>query len=447
MTAVELVDPQVIKEKLKIQNSCNKNMEEDDNERDDEMVEETKPKSKKKKKEKKHDKKKKLKKEKKHSKKEKAENEDEDKSSDKTEAENTIARNESLSLTTDTQADENNSVENDGERLGESLSKSKRETKISKKRKERDELMARVPKRDEDGISYTKLQLRRMMRRVKRGLDPIPTKEEEIEIMRNRKLHKLEQEQELLGMIYNKPKTNNQKDEMDEDVPEDGQEKPDDDESIDKTEKSIDTKDSETADQESPKKKARKPKIVPADYICQACQNEIKPAHWIYDCPKKVCKPGCNQKKKMKGVDDPDKRKVFVSGLPFDTTNQRVKTYFESKTQGIVMFCKLLTFADTKRCRGNAYITFDTEENAEKALKLDGTQLSQDEGDEQSLFSPSSEDEKKKGKKDDKKEDKHKVLKLGVTKVLNRVETKRHSRGRGGFRKFSTFNKRPQRSS
>merc|ERR1719223_857792 len=41
-----------------------------------------------------------------------------------------------------------------------------------------------------------------MLKRVKRGLDPVPTEKEERERIRQIKLEKKEEEEELAGMLY-----------------------------------------------------------------------------------------------------------------------------------------------------------------------------------------------------------------------------------------------------
>ena len=58
----------------------------------------------------------------------------------------------------------------------------KQAKKLAKAEKEA-KLLSQIPTRDpETGIPYSKMQLRRMKRRVKHGLNPIPTEEEEREI-------------------------------------------------------------------------------------------------------------------------------------------------------------------------------------------------------------------------------------------------------------------------
>ena len=58
---------------------------------------------------------------------------------------------------------------------------------------ERKRLQELVPKVDENGISFTKLQIKRMTKRVKRGLAPIETQEEAQE--RNRREAEMRKEE------------------------------------------------------------------------------------------------------------------------------------------------------------------------------------------------------------------------------------------------------------
>jgi RNA recognition motif-containing protein len=96
-------------------------------------------------------------------------------------------------------------------------------------------------------------------------------------------------------------------------------------------------------------------------------------------------------KKKLRGIHDPASRKVFISGLPFDAKPKEVEMYFEKEMKcGKVVHCKLLQFEDTNRCKGTGFLTFETDEGAKKALKLNGTVLS---------LPTTANDDKKKNKK------------------------------------------------
>ena len=287
----------------------------------------------------------------------------------------------------------------------------------SDRQKEKEELMEKVPKVDEHGIAYTKLQIRRMLKRVKRGLPPVPTEEEERERLRNEAQLRREEESELAGMIY-------KKDEDDEEEPEEVQmeateaddaenekEEPEGPNFSDEDEK-LETENKQEGNQLPVKKKSKRSKPVPGDYVCQACKNKHQPPHWIYDCPDKITMKGTNQKaKKLRGLNEPDTRKVFVSGLPFDVKPGDVEKLFHAC--GKVMSCRLVKFGDTGRCNGQAYVSFDTDSGAKKALKLSGTIID----------NATDEPKKKQSKKPE--ATRRKELKLKVSRVLNRTRTKK----------------------
>lgn len=304
----------------------------------------------------------------------------------------------------------------------------KKEERLARRR-EKEELMQKVPKVDENGIAYTKLQMKRMLKRVKQGLDPVPTEQEERDRMRREAELRREEEAELAGMIYKKENSDDEGEEPKE--PED--ENSDNDEETDHVDDSDNEEESPTADdmetnqekspsdeQEPPKKKSKRAKPVPPDYVCQACKNKHSPAHWIYDCPDKKTVKGINHKKKKeRGLHEPDSRKVFVSGLPFDVKIADVQQLFQSCGQ--VTSCKLIKFGDTSRCNGQAYVTFGTDEAATKALKLSGTTIDN-----------ANEEKKTKSKKADAPSPKRRELKLKISRVLNRRLTqtskKNHSK-------------------
>ena len=283
------------------------------------------------------------------------------------------------------------------------------------RREERQALLEKVPKADADGIAYTKLQLRRMVKRIQKGLCPIPTPQEQHELrLREVELQK-EDEVELAGMVYNKSEVTGRKEEADY---------PDEEETCDDIEQvEVDDEQDEPdpfvpskTNPQPPSKKTKRSKPVPPDYTCMACS--IHADHWIYDCPNKVTKRGTNLvAKKLRGIHAPDARKVFVSGLPFEMKQRDVESLFAAC--GKIAHCKLVTFADTGRCKGQAFISFDTDEGAKLALKLNGQALANE-------TAP-----KKKGKKEAPStgatEEHRKELKLKVTKVLNRVQTKGNS--------------------
>lgn len=293
------------------------------------------------------------------------------------------------------------------------------EVVVDKKAQRKDakkELMDQVPETDEHGIAYSKLQRRRMMKRVKRGLAPVPTQAEEDERLRQEKQLKREEEDELAGMMYNdnqeEEKDDNEEQEDDDDEP---MQNVDDDKPKEDPNKFAGTKASEYT---NPTKKKKRSKPVPVDYVCSACKNKHEPIHWIYDCPDKVTVRGTNGvSKSTKGNNDPDDKKVFVSGLPFEAKRKDVEALFSSC--GKLLQCKLLTFPDTGRCKGQAYLTFETEEEAKKAVALSGT----------TIDNKADDNNNKKTKKGETiKAPARNELKLKVSKMLSRTATKQGSR-------------------
>ena len=278
----------------------------------------------------------------------------------------------------------------------EMSSKEKRE----KRRAERKAAMEFVPLQDEHGIAYTKQQLRRMRKRVSRGLPPLETEEEMRERQRTEALLRKEEEAELQGLIYKKEEErDSDKEEAHEDSEDDHVEPQD---SIPEP---ASQKQSQKSQPTPPHKKARRKKPVPEDYVCQACQNKEPPAHWIYDCPMKVTHHGINKKSSKVHIIEPSDRKVFVSGLPFETKVKDVRQMFAGC--GEIKHCKLLTFNDSDRCKGQCYITFETVDSALMALKQNGTSV------------------ERSSETDGHHNTSRKTLTLRVSKVKNRLQTQR----------------------
>jgi hypothetical protein len=112
-----------------------------------------------------------------------------------------------------------------------------------------------------------------------------------------------------------------------------------------------------------------------------------------------------------------------------------VKRYFEKNIAGDrddndvtesleLVHCKLLKFEDSNRCKGQAFLTFESDLGAKMALKLNGSVW--EDVDEVEIVkkkkrnkTASAKDESGGGNDSKKKE-----LKLKVTKVLNRHVTK-----------------------
>jgi hypothetical protein len=284
------------------------------------------------------------------------------------------------------------------------------------RRQEKARLDALVPKTDEHGIHHTKLQLRRMRKRVKRGLDPVETPREEQERRAREKEMQREEEAELADYILTSKHAKGAPGNDDDSDP-DAQEQDDDsnaneqdDDSSIKQQQPTHTHQHAAQQQQPRSKKAKRSKPVPSDYTCLACSAQAD--HWIYDCPQKITMKGTNQVvKRIKGVHNPA-RKVFVSGLPFDMKHADVVQLFQAC--GPIAHCKLLKFNDGDtgnnnkgRCKGQAYVTFETDQASNQALRLSGTILNAGEARKQGDTSP------------------RKELKLKVSKAVNRALTKK----------------------
>lgn len=295
------------------------------------------------------------------------------------------------------------------------------------RRQEKDELLEKVPKVDEHGIAYTKLQIKRMLKRVKQGLNPIPTEAEERERLRNEAQLRREEQAELAGLIFTKNENGEDTGDESSVVKEEGNR--DDDSNREGEEDNTDDAKDKGGEQETiaqseqvpPKKKTKRSKPVPRDYTCMACSNRHSPIHWIYDCPdKKTMKGINNKKKKERGLHEPDSRKVFLSGLPFEIKPDSVAQLFQDC--GKMVSCKLLKFKDTGRCNGQAYVSFETDEAASKALKLSGTMID----------NIADDDKKKKKSKESATSNKRPQLKLKISRVLNRRKTQKMFGGKKG---------------
>ena len=176
--------------------------------------------------------------------------------------------------------------------------KSKSKELLKQRRFERQKLLDLVPKVDENGISYTKQQIRLMRKRVQKGLHPIETSAEKhnrlVEEARIRK----EVEAELAGFDNNNRDDKDEEDDnnTDDDNNNDTDLHENDDEGLSKLKKfqigddvsntknnddedysyekrpSSTVGDEPAADRCRPIKKKKREKPVPSDYICSACK-------------------------------------------------------------------------------------------------------------------------------------------------------------------------------
>ena len=62
---------------------------------------------------------------------------------------------------------------------------------------------------------------------------------------------------------------------------------------------------------------------------------------------------------------------LFVTGIPYEATEEQLREFFEAEKIGKdITEIKLPRFQDSGRCRGFAHVTFPSQEIADKALKM-----------------------------------------------------------------------------
>lgn len=67
-------------------------------------------------------------------------------------------------------------------------------------------------------------------------------------------------------------------------------------------------------------------------------------------------------------------KKVFVGGISWNSTDEDLKEHFSSV--GTVVEAKIVLDRETGRSRGFGFVTFETEDEAKKAIEeLDGSEL------------------------------------------------------------------------
>jgi RNA recognition motif-containing protein len=65
--------------------------------------------------------------------------------------------------------------------------------------------------------------------------------------------------------------------------------------------------------------------------------------------------------------------KLFVGGLPWAVTSDQLKDHFAP--HGEVVEAKVVTDRQTGRSRGFGFVLYNTEEEAQKALSMDGEEM------------------------------------------------------------------------
>ena len=68
-----------------------------------------------------------------------------------------------------------------------------------------------------------------------------------------------------------------------------------------------------------------------------------------------------------------DKNKLFIGSLPWSVTSDQLRELFAS--YGEITDAVVISDRDTGRSKGIGFVTFATEESAQKALEMDGKEV------------------------------------------------------------------------
>ncbi|KAK8821017.1 RNA-binding proteins (RRM domain) [Blastocystis sp. ATCC 50177/Nand II] len=79
------------------------------------------------------------------------------------------------------------------------------------------------------------------------------------------------------------------------------------------------------------------------------------------------------EEKKAEGKNESGSLEVYVEGLPYETTEEQVRSFFEDC--GDVVELRMPRYQDSGRCRGYCFIRFDSPDAASKALEKDKATL------------------------------------------------------------------------
>lgn len=74
-----------------------------------------------------------------------------------------------------------------------------------------------------------------------------------------------------------------------------------------------------------------------------------------------------------KGGGNMDKNKLFIGSLPWSVTSEALRELFSQ--YGEITDAVVITDRDSGRSKGFGFVTFATEESAQKALEMDGKKI------------------------------------------------------------------------
>lgn len=170
----------------------------------------------------------------------------------------------------------------------------------------------------------------------------------------------------------------------------------------------------------------KKEKPLPPGYVCNACGGSD---HAIYNCPIKISKkkpkksgasseslipelvevcqevavspaskgaaeaPEASAAEEEGGVEEHNKNKVYLSGLPFDMTNEKL-TAFLASHDVVALHVRTMPFPDNdSKCIGVAFVTLNDEASTARCFELTGISMGR-----KTLKVEQITDKKKKGK-------------------------------------------------
>ena len=128
--------------------------------------------------------------------------------------------------------------------------------------------------------------------------------------------------------------------------------------------------------------KKSNPKPLPQGYICKACGSD---SHSIHDCPRKISKSNPKASASTTTPSSSSKqsksekiKKIYISGLPYDTTKASIKELLESDESNpcFISYVNLVCFEDNaSKCNGQAFVTLKDQSSVDNALLLNGKNM------------------------------------------------------------------------